>query len=216
MIELTEQATEETRRDMFERINTGIESLNPMETRRGTKQGPFMELIHEMAKSELFSRLAPVSPASARRFEREELVSRFFAFASNYQKFGRDGSGKVVAEFVDSFISEMNSKLLNSNSDGTLKSELTETWEGMLAFVEKHFQNGFTKSNKSKSTPRVRFDAIAVGTALALVKNKNLSPQSMSWLNSKKFKELTTSDAANNRARVISRIEFVRDQLLEK
>jgi hypothetical protein len=34
------------------------------------------------------------------------------------------------------------------------------------------------------------------------------------WLESERFKELTTSDASNNRANLIGRVEYVRDMLL--
>ncbi len=36
------------------------------------------------------------------------------------------------------------------------------------------------------------------------------------WLESKEFKDLTTSDASNSRPKVVKRIEFVRDKLLGK
>jgi hypothetical protein len=49
MIVLTEKADEETRRDLFERVNNSVE-LNDMEKRRGISSGPFLELIEELAK----------------------------------------------------------------------------------------------------------------------------------------------------------------------
>ena len=38
----------------------------------------------------------------------------------------------------------------------------------------------------------------------------------MDWIDSKEFKIHTTSDAANNRNKLIGRIEFVRDCLLNR
>ena len=49
----------------------------------------------------------------------------------------------------------------------------------MLEFVNKYFSNGFKKDKKDKLVPRVRFEAISVGVALALKRNPNLEPQNM-------------------------------------
>jgi hypothetical protein len=217
MIELTEQATEETRRDMFDRINTGAERLNAMETRRGTMQGPFIQLVHKMATNPLFHQLAPISPASLKRFEREELVNRFFAFFYGYDSFGTDGSGKVVSAFVDSFTEKMNAKLADKSKGTAVAKDLESLWQGMLKFVQVNYPFGFAKSAKATSTPRVRFEALAVGSAQALKKKPTLQAENISsWLDSPEFKKLTTSDAANNRSRVVGRIEYVRDKLLGK
>lgn len=67
----------------------------------------------------------------------------------------------------------------------------------------------------AKSTPRVRFESLAVGVALALREDPSLAPQDLDWISSDKFKVLTTSDGANSRVKVIERIEYVRDRLLE-
>lgn len=212
MIELTENTSEETRRDMFERINTGTVDLKPMEKRRGSFPGPFIDLVSELAKHPLFETLAPMSDANVKRFERDELVSRFFAF-QDYAKFGQTESGKRVSEFVENYTTQLNTKL--EGDAGELKAEMTQKWVSMLEFVATIFPNGFKKSAKSKSTPRVRFEAIAVGSSLALAQKTDLPKKPVDeWLASEKFRELTTSDAANNSKRVVDRIEYVRDQLL--
>jgi hypothetical protein len=84
----------------------------------------------------------------------------------------------------------------------------------MLDFVEKYFPNGFSKAKGHVRTPRIRFEAISVGVALALKENPQLVPKSIDWLDSEEFKEYTTSDASNSRPKVIRRIEYVRDHLL--
>ena len=215
LIELTEQADEETRVDMFDRINSSALGLNPMETRRGTHRGPFIKLVEELAADPRFATLAPISPARAKRFEREELVARFFAFCDGYEKFGTPEVGKVVTDFIDAYSERMNKKMTAEGKGGGTELELRVRWDSVMNFVGAHFPNGFTKSSGSKSTPRVRFDAIAVGSWLALNKEPGLVPQNVvDWLSSEEFREQTGSDAANNRERVIGRIEYVRDALL--
>lgn len=215
LIELTEQADEETRVDMFDRINSSALRLNPMETRRGTHRGPFIELVDELAADNRFGKLAPISAARAKRFERQELVARFFAFSESYKKFGTPEVGKVVTDFIDAYSASMNEKMAAEGKAGATETELRTRWNSVMEFVGKYFPTGFTKSFGSKSTPRVRFDAIAVGSWLALRDKPGLKPEGVEkWLASPEFREQTGSDAANNRERVIGRIEFVRDALL--
>jgi len=86
----------------------------------------------------------------------------------------------------------------------------------MLDFVDKNFPYGFAKSKNAKSTPRVRFEAIAVGVALALRENEKLIVNNVDWIESDEFRVHTTSHASNSPNRVTGRIEYVRDMLLEK
>ncbi|TRQ91621.1 DUF262 domain-containing protein, partial [Salmonella enterica subsp. enterica serovar Panama] len=81
--------------------------------------------------------------------------------------------------------------------------------------VDNYFPAGFKKTITAKSTPRVRFESLAVGAALALREIPDLVPKNLDWLSSEEFKRLTTSDGANSRVKVIERIEYVRDKLLE-
>ena len=86
----------------------------------------------------------------------------------------------------------------------------------MIDFVDKYFENGFQKTKTSKSTPRVRFEAIAVGVGLALRENPNLIPDSMDWIKGEEFKKHTTTHASNSPARVKGRVEYVKEMLLNK
>ena len=85
-----------------------------------------------------------------------------------------------------------------------------------MTFAKEYFPFGFKKSAGSKTTPRVRFEALAVGIALALEEEPDLKPIEISkWLFSDEFKKLTTGDASNSKPRVIARIEYVKNKLLE-
>ncbi|SEJ75015.1 Protein of unknown function DUF262 [Dyadobacter sp. SG02] len=204
MIELTNKADEEVRRDIFERINTGSDILKDMEVRRGVNDGPLIDLLEECASIPLFKSLAPLSETSEKRREREEFVLRFFAYLDGYQTFERS-----VRDFLNEWI-----KNTEKTFDDTLKQNMLDEFNRMLTFVSNYFPHGFVKSSKHSRTPRIRFEAIAVGVALALRENPNLNPASVNWLASREFKELVTSDASNSRPKVIRRIEFVRDKLI--
>jgi hypothetical protein len=202
IIELTDKADEDTRREMFERINTGAVALNNMEMRRGVQRGPFLEFIDRLSENPKFRSLCPFSNALVARREPQEFVLRFFAYLDNYENFIRQ-----VSEFLDEY--------LEKNNNGSFNHEVMQAeFESMLDFIEKYFPHGFRKGKKYTTTPRIRFEAIAVGTALALREKGDLEPSSMTWLNSPEFKEHTTPEASNSKPK--NRIEYVRDQLLGK
>ena len=202
MIELTEQADEESRREIFDRLNSGGTKLNTMEQRRGSNDGPFLDFIRLCSTNALFRDLCPVSLVRENRAEYEELVLRYFAYIDNYIKFDKS---------VDDFLTtELESG--NKNFD---KARLESEFATMLTFVDKHFINKFRKSGANKSVPRIRFEALSVGVTLALRINPNLQPTDPDvWLNSNEFLAHTRSDASNSRPKVINRIHFVRDNLL--
>lgn len=202
IIVLGEETTIESKQDIFNRINTGGVEAVSSEIRRGTHVGPFMDLISELAKEKLFADLCPISDTLKKRHEDAELVLRFFAFLNNYKQFVHS-----VKDFLDEFV--------ENNKDNFNEKLFRDEFEGMLNFVKKYFQFGFRKTMKAKSTPRVRFEAIAVGVALALREKPDLIPKSMDWLNSPEFKKHTTTHASNSLTRVMGRIEFVRDELLK-
>ena len=51
--------------------------------------------------------------------------------------------------------------------------------------------------------------------ALALRDCPNLKVDNVDWINSDEFKILTTSDASNNEGKLVARVEYVRDKLIE-
>ncbi|MBI3427583.1 MAG: DUF262 domain-containing protein [Acidobacteria bacterium] len=202
VIELSEKADDQIRRDIFERINTGSDELSPMEKRKGIFEGPFYDFIAECAANPLFDNLTPISAVRRKREEAAEMVLRYFAYADRYEKFQ-----KSVTDFLNDFIKEK-----RSSFD---KVRMQEEFLSMLAFVEKYFPFGFRKTDKNQSVPRVRFEAISVGVTLALRERSGLVPQDVSgWLESDEFKFHTVSDASNSRPKVIARIEFVKNKLL--
>lgn len=216
LIELTEGVTEDVRREMFDRINSGSVGLEAVEVRRGMEPGPFLELTTEFAKDPLLHELAPISEALQKRFEYEELVTRFFAFLNRHEEYGLGPEGKVVKDFLLAYVRATNEQLEGPESD-KIKDQMRSEWKRMLSAVKKNFPEGFQKKGRGKKVPRVRFEAIAVGIGLAFRVNPQLTVHNVdSWLESSEFKELTTSDASNNRASLVGRVEFVRDQLLGK
>jgi hypothetical protein len=201
MIVLDESTALDVRQDIFDRLNTGPLTAKASEVRKGAFGGPFYTVIQSCAKNKEFLKLCPITESVRKRGEAEELVLRFFAYSDSYKKFQHD-----VANFLDDYIRQ--------HRDEFDAAEMAERFTRMIKFVGKHFPFGFAKAENSKTTPRVRFEAISVGVHLALKKDPDLIPQSMDWLDSPEFKRQTTTHASNSGPKLRARIEYVRDRLL--
>lgn len=205
MIELTYKCDEETRREIFDRLNTGGIALNTMEQRQGSNDGPFLEFINRLAENQLFQQICPIGQGRRRRAEYAELVLRYFAYSEGYLDFK-----KSVKSFLTEFLIEMNENFARINTE-----RLEEQFNSMCRFVSENFTGGFRKTPTANTVPRIRFEAISVGSTLALNEMPDLVPPSVDqWINSKEFITHTRSDASNSRPKVKARIEYVRDKLL--
>ncbi|MFK7950873.1 MAG: DUF262 domain-containing protein [Saprospiraceae bacterium] len=198
---ITDEANSIVRADIFDRLNSTGEKLKPSQIRKGAfHNSEFYQFILEMSLvPEAFSQL---SERKQKIEEPSELTLRFFAYSEIYTQHEH-----AVASFLNDYVQE-------KTDIGFNREVLKKGFLSMLEFVNNHYPSGFNKTSTSKDIPRVRFEAIAVGTHLALQEKPNLVPEYMDWLDSKEFKEETTSDASNNQGKLASRIEFVRDCLL--
>lgn len=204
VIELSDKANEQVRRDIFERINTGSDELRDMEKRKGVYEGPFYDFIRDCAAQEDFKRVCPISHVKQRREEAEELVLRYFTYCDRYQDFRHD-----VQKFLDAFLKE--------HQNDFPHTQMQIEFNNMVKFAKAALPYGFRKGPKSSSVPRVRFEALACGITLALRIRPGLEPnrkQVREWLDSDAFREHVVSDASNSGPRLRGRIEFVRDHLL--
>lgn len=209
-IVLNEHADEQARFDMFERINTSSKVANTAEVRRGALRGPFQVMVEALSKSEKLAQLAPVSGKSQKERIPEELVTRFFAYGDGLEGY-QDNPSKFIFDYVKT-------KNIAFVADPSLEGGYRQRFERMLNFVEANFPNGFRKNSTANTTPRVRFEAIAIGSDQALQEDSQLAARLnlkvADWIDDEEFKKVTTSDAANVRAKLESRINFVRQRLL--
>lgn len=208
LIELSSRMDEEGRRELFSRLNSGGTPLREIEIRLGTQDGNFMKFIQNLTTNTLFKQLCPISKSKLDHREAEELILRFFAYLDNYKNFV-----KKVDDFLNEYLEEQNNAPVE-----TYKTKEKEFLQ-LLDFINKTLPGiGFRKSIRDKSVPRIRFEALAIGTALALRENANLKPpiDIQTLMDSKELMYHTRSDASNSRTRVKSRLELVRDFMLGK
>ena len=201
-----------TRAEMFARINRAGTAANEAEIRRGSLPGPVTDLIKELAELRAFEEMTPISSRAVGQREREELVTRFFAYTDTSEtENGRfPGYRDRPKWFLYDYLKTANDR---AERDLNLIEEMRGEFERMLAFVKTTFPRGFQKAGNGHAVPRVRFEAIAVGTALALRQNSNLSinPDEVERLMEEaKFDEEVVSDGANVRAKLEKRIDLVR------
>ncbi len=153
-------------------------------------------------KTNYLKNYAPISTTRAIRGEAEELILRFFAYSEKYTKFKHS-----VSDFLNDYLKE-------KNTDGFDKDSLEFQFINTLNYVSRNFPSGFSKSINAKSTPRVRFEAIAIGVNLALIEDGNLVDQDTSFTSGKSFLAQTTTHASNSGPRLKARVEFVKNKLL--
>jgi len=218
MIVLSSKATEEIRNEMFDRVNTSSVPLLPMETRRGIYRGKFTDFITELSCMPLFKKNCPVIHYFEGRREEEELVLRYFAFCDafpTFRLFGKNLDKDGVATFLDAYLEEKNKNI----NELELKSKEADFLK-MLNFVDKTFAGkGFSKNLNVTGISRPYFEAIAVGSHLALEQKPDLKVSNIAWslLNkSNEFSNVLSGRYHTHKPNKIkSRIDFVRDQLLK-
>jgi hypothetical protein len=205
-----------TRAEMFARINKSGTVANEAEIRRGSLPGLVTDLIRELAENAKFVAATPMSKKSIDQREREELVTRFFAYLEGWETSNgrfpnyQDRPKKYLYDYLKSAND-------GASNDPALLDKMRAEFEDMLDRVQQLFPNGFRKNATAKTVPRVRFEAIATGTALALRQDANLavtSEQVVARMAEKNFDEIVVSDGANIRSKLEGRIDLVRSILV--
>lgn len=207
-----------TRAEMFARINKSGTVANEAEIRRGSLPGPVTDLIRELSESNDFVAMSPMSQKTIDQREREELVTRFFAYLDGWDmpegRFPnyRDRPKRYLYDYL---------KRANATAEGdpNLLETMRNEFAKMLEVVASLFENGFRKTANANTVPRVRFEAIATGTALALREEPQLQvtlADVAGRMEEQGFDKIVVSDGANVRSKLEGRIGLVRAILLNQ
>lgn len=216
MIQLTEEADEGIRRDLFERINSGSIELNEMEKRIGGQPGLFLDLIQDIAKTSKLQELCHFSRVQKDRRDPQEYVLRFYAFLYQYKEY----PGKVHV-FLDNFLIEQNNNLKKLKQENLEAfddriNQMNQEFNSMLDFISQNCPEVFAIGvKKIRPTTRSKFESISVGVSLALRENPNLKCKNFNFLKTELFNYLTDKNSSSSRQKVEQRIEYVRDHLLK-
>lgn len=211
MIVLSERTTDETKNDIFERINRGSDLLKDMEYRKGIYTGKFNDYLFKLSKNPLYVKLTPIAKWLEKRQEREELLLRFFAFSEWYPSFS---DSKGIAKQLDDYMKEKNATF---NDD--MEKEMNCKFNITMNFVDKYYPYGFAKNEKAKQVARPYFEALSVGAYLALKDNPELEISEENVTNiltDEKFITSVSGRYQTHRAKTIrARIDYVKDGLKE-
>lgn len=214
MIVLSEQATDDVKNDLFDRINRGSENLRNMEKRKGIYRGPFTDFLYnECAKNCNFKEITKLSPAVIKRQEYQELILRYFAlvdeYEDNYSKFNLG-----VGINLDRYIDNKN----KSFSEEEKQKEYNE-FNQMIEFVAKTFPYGFSKK-QNQPVSRVFFEAVSVGVTLALREKQDLNDHPIDisiWFTDDIFKNnILGRTRTHSPQKIKTRVDFIKYKLLER
>lgn len=216
---LSEETTDEVKKDMFERINRGSDLLKSMEKRKGIYPGLFTDLIYDYPQENLeFKKQLLVDKWLEKRQEHNELLLRFYALSENdnYKK-GVSGS---FSDYLDKFLKNKNNELSKLTTEQQQKeiNKYRRDMDEVLEFVNEFFPFGF-RHTSNPQTKRSIFEAISVGTLLAIRmginKDKIDKDEIRKAINSKEFKDNThIANQLHKKEKLVGRIEFIRDLLL--
>ena len=218
---LSEETTDDVKKDMFERINRGSDLLKPMEKRKGIYTGIFTTFIYRYVESnEDFKELVKVDKWLENRQERQELLLRFFALSENDNY--KNGISGSLSDFLDIYLENKN-KVLSNLPEHEANIELKKHEEKINAvnsIVKNLFPYGF-RHKANPQTKRSVFEAISVGVLQAISKgnvNNDISKEFiMESLNSPEFKKNThIANQSHKKQKLSSRINFICDMLQKR
>lgn len=197
---LNDKSDLEVRFDLFERLNTGGVLLTDQEIRNCVFRGDFTTQIKELAKDPNFNKSIHLKPVDRNNGTKEELVLRYFAFIDRYHLFEHS-----VKDFLNGYIKDN----YNKPASKTTMALFEETFR----FISQELPGGIIRGNR-KITPVNLYEAVAVGTALAISSGKRVKRNLLkNIVNDQALKKYTTG-ATNTPRMVTNRIEFVRDCLV--
>lgn len=211
VIIISQEADEKVRSDIFKRINTSSLILETSEIRKGAYPGKYYDMILELSQNQLFKELCPLGDTKTNRAKHDELVLKFFAYKECYLEY----NGQPT-HFLNKFVKTKNEDWEKSSNWVKQKDHDTDDFYKMLNVIKNSIDFGFRKSNKANSTPTARFEALAVGVGLALKEDPTITKVNFSsWITSKEFLDVTTAGASNNKSKLVRRVEYVRNKILE-
>ena len=214
-IVLDRSSTFRMRNEVFSRMNSGVGSEQNARARRSLLRGPFTELISECAVYQPFVDLTPMTRENDEHEARGELVTKFFSYLETFQvsTLSLPGFRNNPSEFTFFFVAEYNRIALK---DRCVIERLRREFEQMCRCVKLAFPLGFHGLAKEQTVSYPLFEAIAVGTALALRARIRLlvKAEAFAWQNDDDLKELSKICQGDEESSLAERIEFVRSRFV--
>ncbi|WP_302162118.1 DUF262 domain-containing protein [Phascolarctobacterium faecium] len=214
IIVLSEETTEDVKKDMFERINRGSDLLKPMEKRKGIYPGRFTTFIYRYCEeNRLYKDSVQIDGWLKNRQEREELLLRYFAITEDnlYEK----GLVSGISSYLDEYLERKNKELdkLDDTQQERTLNEYKNSIDNVVKYVEENFPYGF-RHMSNPQTKRSVFEAISVGVWKAINDGKvrsSLDKEEVAKaLCSNEFKKYThVANELHKKQKLYGRVMFI-------
>lgn len=195
---LNDKSDLSVRFDLFERLNTGGVLLTAQEIRNCVYRGPFNETLKTLASFGPFRKAVKIRKEEANSSLYDELALRFFAYLGDYKSFDHS-----VKAFLNDYM-KARQKTDISKADATL-------FETTMTVLAEAFPSGISRGRSV--TPVNLYEALAVGTALALRSGAEVSTRKLKPIIEDATLKTYTGAGSNQKKYVVGRIELVRDLL---
>ena len=192
------------RYELFNRLNTGGESLTPQEIRncifRG-KTNKFNDMLKNLANKEEFLRIIELSNSQIERLYNEELVLRFVSlFKGNLTSKNSKNMSMYMTEYMKEVV----------NTEDYDYKNIESIFDRILIVLKQTDSNDYKFSNHQFSTSL--FDAIFVGVAENIEmyegdKDGTLLRYNIAKLKNDNFFRKYTGSAASSKSRVVNRMK---------
>lgn len=192
---LSDKSNIEARFEVFERLNTGGIALSPQEVRACIFQGPFADLLRELANDPQFAKLLKLQRARQHDATREEQVLKFFAYLNDRENF--DGA---VGEFLTRYMEKATRDFdIAAGRDlfGRVTADLAALTSG--SFLRKNYGN----------TPLNQFESAMVAAGELLASGTPLGHPTVDWTDDAEWVESSTK-GTNTRQALKRRIDRAR------
>ncbi|WP_397443990.1 DUF262 domain-containing protein [Pseudomonas chlororaphis] len=196
---LNDKSDLSVRFDLFERLNTGGILLTNQEIRNCIFRGKFNDSLKKISKLDDFKTVVRLKESDSKNGTAEEYVLRYMAYLYNYENFE-----KSVKGFLNDY--------MKANSEKAFPAKKLSLLKNVLSVLAVAFPNGLSRG-QSTITPANLFEAISVGTALAIEEGIVVDVKKLKALVADpELKKITTA-GTNNKKMVTGRIHYVRDYL---
>lgn len=220
---LSEETTDDIKKDMFERINRGSDLLKPMEKRKGIYTGFFTAFIYDYVETnEDFSKLLPVDKWLEKRQERQELLLRFFALSDG--KAYLQGISGSLSDYLDNYLEKKNNELnsLDELTRAKVLNEYKARIDSVNEVVNRVFPFGY-RHRHNPQTKRSIFEAISIGVHLAITERPNCKFDNLHKddiereLNSPAFKKNThVANQSHKKQKLKGRVDYIKNILVSR
>jgi uncharacterized protein with ParB-like and HNH nuclease domain len=189
---LSDKSDYQARFDLFERLNRGGVILSPQEVRASIFQGPFNDLLRELAEDKNLQSLLKLQRGAQHDGTREEQVLKFFAYMNDRARFKG-----AVTKFLNDYMAKARKNIdIEASRELFLKatSALSEIMGG----------KPFLRS-KVTNTPLNQFEAVIVAAGELLAAGKIPKDPGKKWTNDPELVRSSTrgtNTAAMLRARI--------------